>query len=143
MARVLSPRVQRLLNVLAPEEAYNLGSKVLEVEHVLLALLKSADGLGYVALKAMKINVLMLQTTIEQSMPSRLPNIDLETLPQSIRLRNILDVAAVEAKILQRDYIGTEHIFLAALREERSLLQNFFIKAGIFTNLRTRRIFIK
>ena len=131
MARVLSPRVQRLLNVLAPEEAYNLGSKVLEVEHVLLALLKSADGLGYVALKAMKINVLMLQTTIEQSMPSRLPNIDLETLPQSIRLRNILDVAAVEAKILQRDYIGTEHIFLAALREERSLLQNFFIKAGI------------
>lgn len=131
MARIFSPRVQRLLNVLAPEEAYNLGCNVLEVEHVLLALLKSADGLGYIALKAMKINVLMLQTTIEQSMPSRLPNIDLEAIPQSVRLRNVIDVAAVESKILQKDYIGTEHIFLAALREEHSLLQNFFIKAGI------------
>ena len=131
MAKVLSPRVQRLLNVLAPEEAYNLGSKVLEVEHVLLALLKSADGLGYITLKAMKINVLMLQTALEESMPTRLPNIDLEKLPMSARLRNILDVASVESKILQKDYIGTEHIFLAAVREEHSLLQNFFIKAGI------------
>lgn len=131
MARVYSPRVQRLMNVLAPEEAYNLGSKVLEVEHVLLAMLKSADGLGYVALKAMKINVLMLQTTIEQSLPSRLPNLDLENLPMSIRLKNLFDVAAVESKILQKDYIGTEHLLLAALREEHSLLQAFFIKAGI------------
>ncbi len=131
MARVFSPRVQRLLNVLAPEEAYNLGSKVLEVEHVLLAILKSADGLGYFALKAMKINVLMLQTTIEQSMPSRLPNLELGVLPQSARLKNLLDVAAVESKILQKEYIGTEHILLASLREEHSLLQAFFIKAGI------------
>lgn len=131
MAKIYSPRVQRLLNVLAPEEAYNLGSKILDVEHILLALLKSADGLGYVALKAMKINVLILQTTIEQSLPARIPNQNLETPAQSVRLAKVLDIAFLESKMLQKDYIGTEHLLLAAIREEHSILQNFFIKAGI------------
>ncbi|MBP5575195.1 MAG: hypothetical protein J6X67_00305, partial [Treponema sp.] len=58
MAKKLSPRAQRLIIALGPDEAYNIGSKVLDVEHILLALLKSADGLGYFVLKAMRINVL-------------------------------------------------------------------------------------
>ena len=128
---LLSPRVQRLLTVLAPEEAYSFRSKVLDIEHLLLALLKSADGLGYIALKAMKINVLMLQTTIEQSLPSRQQSLELTEIPHSNRLRNLLDAAAVEARILRCDYIGTEHLLLAALREEKSVIQNFFIKARI------------
>ncbi len=128
---VLSPRVQRLLTVLAPEEAYSFGSKVLDIEHLLLALLKSADGLGYITLKAMKINVLMLQTTIEQSLPPRSLGLELTEIPHSNRLRNMLDSAAVEARILRCDYVGTEHLLLSALREENSVIQNFFIKARI------------
>ena len=116
---VLSPRVQRLLTVLAPEEAYSFGSKVLDIEHLLLALLKSADGLGYITLKAMKINVLMLQTTIEQSLPPRSLGLELTEIPHSNRLRNMLDSAAVEARILRCDYVGTEHLLLSALREFR------------------------
>ncbi len=131
MAMVLSPRSQRLLVVLGPEEAYNLGSKQLDVEHVLLALLKSADGLGYLALKAMRINVLTLQLTIEQSMPARMPNSELNDLPQTSRLKTLLEVASIEARMLHCDYVGTEHILLASIREEQSLIQSYFIKAGI------------
>ena len=131
MANSYSPRSQRLLVVLGPEEAYNLGSRQLEVEHILLALLKSADGLGYLALKAMRINVLTFQLSIEQSMPARLPNMELYDLPYSDRLKTILEVASIEARMLRCDYIGTEHILLAAIREEQSLTQSYFVKAGI------------
>ena len=43
----LSPRAQRLLIALAPDEAYKFGSDHLLPEHVMLALLRSADGLRY------------------------------------------------------------------------------------------------
>ncbi|MBP5443556.1 MAG: ATP-dependent Clp protease ATP-binding subunit [Treponema sp.] len=131
MIRGPSPRVQRIISVLAPEEAYNFGSSQLDVEHMVLALLKSADGLGYIVLKALKINVLMLQTTIEQSMPARISNTALYDLPRSARLSALMEVAGVEARITRSDYIGTEHILLAAIREEKSIVKTFFERAGI------------
>ncbi len=127
----LSPRAQRLIIALAPDEAYKLGSKQLEPEHVMLALLKSGDGLGYLALKALRINVLTLQLALEQSMPSRLPNLDLYTLPNSARLNALINTAGSEAQALHCDYIGTEHLLIAAIREERSLCQQYFIRAAI------------
>ena len=131
MAKSLSPRAQRLIIALGPDEAYNLGSTTLDVEHVFLSLLKSADGLGYFALKAMHINVLTMQLTIEQSMTARLPNTELYDLPHSERLRSLMNEAEKQASILHSDYVGTEHILLAAVAEERSLIQMYFAKAGI------------
>ena len=131
MIKGLSPRAQRLIVALAPDEAYKLGSKELEPEHVMLALLKSGDGLGYFALKALHINVLTMQLAIEQSLPAHEPSSDLSELPHSPRLKQLLDTASAEAKNLRVDFIGTEHILLASIREEQSLTSNYFKKAGI------------
>ncbi|MBQ3648712.1 MAG: ATP-dependent Clp protease ATP-binding subunit, partial [Treponema sp.] len=131
MAKKLSPRAQRLIIALGPDEAYNIGSKVLDVEHILLALLKSADGLGYFVLKAMRINVLTMQLTIEQSMTARIPNTELYDLPHSARLNALLVNAEKEADSTGSDYVGTEHLLLAAVAEEKSLVNTYFAKAGI------------
>ena len=131
MAKKLSPRAQRLIIALGPDEAYNIGSKVLDVEHILLALLKSADGLGYFVLKAMRINVLTMQLTIEQSMTARIPNTELYDLPHSARLNALLINAEKEADSTGSDYVGTEHLLLAAVAEEKSLVNTYFAKAGI------------
>lgn len=127
----LSPRAQRLIIALAPDEAYMLGSQELEPEHVLLAMLKSADGLGYLVLKALRINVLTLQLTIEQSMPSRMPSLEFYNLPNSDRLNNIINMAGMEAGSLHCDYIGTEHLLLAIIHESKSLCQQYFMRAEI------------
>ena len=66
MMKNLSPRAQRLIIALAQDEAYKFGSEQLLPEHVILAMLRSGDGLGYLTLKALRINVLTLQLTIEQ-----------------------------------------------------------------------------
>src|SRR5574344_2103494 len=127
----LSPRAQRLMVALAQDEGRKLGSDQLLPEHVLLALLKSGDGLGYLALQMMHINVLTLQLALEQSVPARTPITDFSDLPPSRRLRTMLDVAAVESRALHADYIGTEHLLLAAIREEQSLTWRYFDKADI------------
>lgn len=136
-----SPRVQRLLVALSQDEAYYMGSKTVEPEHLILALLKSADGLGYVTLQHLRINVLTLQLAIEQSMDAKYPSGMLLKIPTSGRTDNFLKQAAFIAKSCGNNYIGTEHIFLAAIAEENSLMNAYFKKAGISIEQARKAVF--
>ena len=127
----LSPKAQRLVMALAADEAYHLGSEQLEPEHVMLAMLKYGDGLGYLVIKALRINVLTLQLNIEQSMPARIPMTEIYNLPFSRRLTDIINAAGMEAQLLGCDYIGTEHLLLAMVAEKDSICQQFFRKVPI------------
>jgi len=126
MNKGLSPRLQRLLSFSASNIAKKRGSAQLQPEHVLLAIISDADSLGFEILLYLNINVLMLQLALEQAVPqgnSLTPN--QEPIP-SRRLRTLLDIASVESRISRKNYIGTEHILLATLREENSVAQRFF-----------------
>ena len=128
----LSPRAQRLIVALAQDEGRKSGATELLPEHVLLALLKSADGLGYVLLQQLRINVLTFQLSLEQSLPQpRSTTADFSDLPPSRRMRTLLDVATVESRSMRNDYVGTEHLLVAAIREEQSVTWRFFQRAGI------------
>ncbi len=126
----ISPRTQKIL-ILAQEEGRRSGSTELLPEHVLLALLKSAEGLGYIALQDLRINVLTFQLALEQSIVPRAVASELSELPPSRRLRTLIDIAALESSTLRNDYIGTEHILIAAAREEGSASYKFFIRAEL------------
>jgi ATP-dependent Clp protease ATP-binding subunit ClpC len=127
----LSPRAQRLIASLAQNEGRKSGSEQLLPEHVLLALLKSADGLGYMLLQSLHINVLTYQLSLEQSLTAHVTVDQYSDLPPSRRLRTMLDMAAVESRSLRNEYIGTEHLVLAAIREEQSITSRYFEKASI------------
>ena len=127
----LSPKAQRLVMALAADEAYHLGSEQLDPEHVMLAMLKYGDGLGYLVIKSLRINVLTLQLTIEQSMPSRVPATEIYDLPFSRRLTDVINAAGLEAQLLGCDYIGTEHLLLAMIAEKDSICQQFFRRAEL------------
>ncbi|MBQ7159215.1 MAG: ATP-dependent Clp protease ATP-binding subunit [Treponema sp.] len=128
----LSPRAQRLLVALAQDEGRKSGSTELLPEHVILALLKSADGLGYILLQNLHVNVLTFQLNLEQSLsPAQNLSADYSDLPPSRRLRTLVDMAAIESRSLRNDYVGTEHLLLAAMREEQSVSWRFFERAGL------------
>ncbi len=131
MFKGLSPRAQRLLTVLSQEEARKAGSDQLLPEHILLAMLKTADGVGYGILQMLKINIMTFQLTLEQSIPVKTGMVFFSDVPPSRRFRTMLDVATIEARSLRHEYIGTEHLLLAAIREEQSAAWRFFEKAGI------------
>ncbi|MDE6068593.1 MAG: hypothetical protein K2F89_06550, partial [Treponemataceae bacterium] len=58
LMKAFSPRAQRLIVALSQDEGRKSGSAQLLPEHVMLALLKSAEGVGYMLLRIMHINVL-------------------------------------------------------------------------------------
>ncbi|MBQ0052233.1 MAG: ATP-dependent Clp protease ATP-binding subunit [Treponema sp.] len=129
----LSARAQKLLTTLAQEEGRKSGSTELLPEHVLLALLKSADGLGYEALKLLNVNALSFQLLLEQSITPKdnFPRGEFSELPPSRRLRTLLDIAVVESRSLRSEHVGTEHLLIASIREENSASWKFFERAGL------------
>lgn len=131
MFALFSPRVQRILKALALDEAYKVGSSVIEPEHFILALLKSADGLAYLVLQQLRINVLTMQLMIEQSLVVKSPNKDFNKLPYSTRLKQLIVEADCFALSNNKDYVGTEHFLYAFVKEENSVMNQFFNKAGI------------
>ncbi len=126
-----SPRAHRLIASLSQDEGRKSGSDHLYPEHIMLALLKSADGLGYALLQNLHINVLTYQLSLEQSLSVRSPSQGFGDLPLSRRFSTLLDVAAVESNSMRNDYIGTEHLVIAAIREDMSITSRFFEKAQI------------
>ena len=78
------------------------------------------------------INVLSFQLALEQSLPPpRTATVDFSEIPPSRRMRTMLDMAAVESRSFRNEYVGTEHLLVAALREESSPTARFFQRAGI------------
>ncbi len=77
----LSPRAKHLVTVLAKKEQQQSGSPVLLPEHVLIALVKSADGLGYDVLRNLNVNVLTFQVALEQS--SMTPSDSVSDIPDT------------------------------------------------------------
>ncbi len=126
-----SPRAQRLVAALAQDEGRKSGADQLLPEHVLLALLKSAEGLGYTLLRSLRINTLSFQRALERQFKSNPVSVALSDLPPSRRLKAMLDIAGMESRALGNDYVGTEHIVLSAIREEGSATARFFENADI------------
>lgn len=131
MFKGLSQRAQKLLTVLSQDEAKRSNAEQLLPEHVMLALIHSADGIGFTVLQNLKINLLSLQLKLEQALPPRVGIIVFGDIPPSRRLRGMLDAATIEARSLRHDYIGTEHILLACIRENQSIVFSFFENESI------------
>ncbi len=124
--KTFSPRAKRILMVLAQDEARKIGSKQLYPEHVLLAMLKLKDGIGYSVFSRLGLSVEKFQVLLEEFFKAEVSEPTLEELPKSRRYKVMLDIADIESSALHNEYIGTEHLLLAAIREQGSIAAKFF-----------------
>ncbi len=131
MFRGLTRRAQRVITAIAQEEAKRCRSEELEPEHVLLAVLKDGEGLGFKALRNLKIDSLELRDAIERSLERKRAGLVLGDLPLSSRSRSLLEGAAEEANLSDSEYVGTEHFVIAAAREEASFFARWLSRAAI------------
>ena len=125
MFKGLTQRAQRILTVLAQEEARRFHSDLLLPEHVILALLKDGEGIGYKALRSLNLDLADLQTEIEKTIPRKPSGFILGDVPPSKRGKRILEDSANEARNLGHEYIGTEHLLLATVAEQGSVVANY------------------
>ena len=132
MFKGLTQRAQRVLTVLAQEEAKRTRAEQVLPEHVLLGILKDGEGFGFKALRSLKIDTLELRDELERSIERRRSGVVLGDLPLSRRARSLLEGAAEEANMAGSDYIGTEHFIVAAAREQGSPFERLLAGHGVY-----------
>ena len=132
MFKGLTKRAQKVLTILAQEEARRYHSAELSPEHVLLSMIRDADSTGYRLLESLKVDVTELRLELERSAAGRKGGFLLGDAPLSRRLKSMLETAAEEARLMDGEYIGTEHLVVAAARESGSMLEQFLSRYGVF-----------
>ncbi|HOQ50400.1 MAG TPA: AAA family ATPase [Candidatus Atribacteria bacterium] len=94
----------------------------LDVEHILLALLKQKEGLAGQILERCKVDPQIVAQEVEEAL-QRFPQVYYQgggeiQIYITPRAKSVLDNAEEEAKRLKDSYVGVEHLLIAVAREE-------------------------
>lgn len=131
MFKGLTERAQRVINILAQEEAKKLNHDKLLPEHILLGLIREGEGVAIKALINLGVDLNMLREDIIANTKRTGGILLLGDVPPSTRAQRVLELSADEARNMGHNYIGTEHLLLGLLREGDSGILSTFDKQGI------------
>ncbi|MDR0589513.1 MAG: ATP-dependent Clp protease ATP-binding subunit [Spirochaetaceae bacterium] len=124
-----------MLYIDAQEEARRYNSDQLLPEHIIISLLREGGGVACKALMYLKIDLLEFRHALENEIP-RMPGSLLHgDVPPAKRTKVMLDAAGEEARNMGNDYIGTEHILFAAMREPNSPIQIYLYQRDLDTDM--------
>lgn len=120
----------RRVVVIAQGEARDLGHPYIGTEHLLLGLLGEPGGLAAQALGDLGVSADDIRATIKQFLgpPGVSPS---GFIPFTPRVKDILHMSLREALQLGYNYIGTEHLLLAIIREGNGSAIEALRKAGV------------
>lgn len=121
----------------AQEEAGRLGENYVSTEHLLLGLVRENDSVAARILDRMGVSLGRIRSEIERNVTrgdGRLGQ-DFQLTP---RAKRVIDLAYDEARNLNHNYIGTEHLLLGLIREGEGLAGRVLQKLGVDLE-RTRR----
>ncbi len=123
----LTPRARQIL-LLAKQEAERFNHDHIGTEHLLLGILCLNEGVAVNVLKSLGLNLTQLRLEVEKSCGIGGSMQTDGPLPLTPRLKRVLVLAATEAQAMNYNFVGTEHLLLAILREGESaaarILQN-------------------
>lgn len=119
---------QRAINF-AAQSAMELGHNYVGTEHMLLGLLKEGEGVAAKILESNGINCDNVEDVIRELLTTGEPT---DNMPDSFtpRTKYVLERSAAEARRLSHNYVGTEHILIALLRESGSIASKILITLG-------------
>ncbi|HKT80977.1 MAG TPA: ATP-dependent Clp protease ATP-binding subunit [Vicinamibacterales bacterium] len=126
-------RARRVL-FFARYEASQLGSGQIETEHLLLGLIREGKGLTSRIFARSHLSLENIRKEIEGRTVFREKVSTSVEIPFSVETKNVLKFAAEEADRLLHNYIGTEHLLLGILREERSVAASILMEKGMRLN---------
>jgi len=102
--------------MLSQEEARRLGHNFVGTEQILLGLVGEGTGIAARTLKGMGVSLLNVRAEVEKIIGRGSGFIAVE-IPFTPRAKRLLEFAWDEARQLGHNYIGTEHLLLALVRE--------------------------
>jgi ATP-dependent Clp protease ATP-binding subunit ClpC len=115
-------------------EASQFGAQAIEAEHILLGLLREDKQLAQKFFRSPTSTVESIRKEIEQRSVIREKVSASVDLPLSASAKRVLSYAADESERLQHRHIGTEHLLLGILREEKSAAAEILVERGLRLN---------
>ena len=115
------------------QEAVQFGSTTIETEHLLLGLIREDKNLTSRFLRN-HASIESIRKEIEGRTPIREKISTSSDLPLSNQCKRILAYAAEEAERLKHRHIGTEHLLLGILREEKCVAAEILHERGLRLN---------
>jgi ATP-dependent Clp protease ATP-binding subunit ClpA len=107
---------------LATQEALRLNHTYIDTEHILRGLINEGGGVAVDVLKSLGVKLYVITLAIEKCEQRGIPFIQLSQLPHTPQTKKVIESAMQEARILNDNYLGTEHLLLGLLREEEGLV---------------------
>ena len=125
-----SERVRKVL-MMAREEAARLHHEYVGTEHILLGLIREGEGVASATLQNLNVDLDGLTRKIEE-MVRKGPagQFTGPDLPYTSRAKRVLELSMESARDLKHNYVGTEHLLLGLLREEKGIAAQVLVHAG-------------
>ncbi len=123
-------RVRKVL-AMAREEAIRLQHDYVGTEHILLGLIREGEGVAAAVLSNLAADLDELSRLIEENVRRGKSASTIGELPYTSRAKKVLEYAMAEARELNHSYVGTEHLLLGLLREEKGLAAKVLGELGI------------
>ncbi|MFY0643632.1 MAG: ATP-dependent Clp protease ATP-binding subunit [Bacteroidia bacterium] len=131
MEAQFSPGVKEVIQF-SREEAIRLGHSYIGTEHLLLGLIRQADGKAIKHLKSFGIDLLRLKKAVEDSIrDTSTKTANLGNIPLTKQAEKALKITYLEAKIFKDDVIRTEHLLLSILRDEDNVASQILHQFGV------------
>ncbi|MGK2963799.1 MAG: ATP-dependent Clp protease ATP-binding subunit, partial [Gemmatimonadaceae bacterium] len=101
-------------------------------EHILLGLIREGEGVAAAVLQNLSVDLDDIQQKIEDTVKKgKAAAATGPDLPYTSRAKKVLELAMAEARDLTHNYVGTEHLLLGLLREEKGIAAQVLTDAGI------------
>ncbi len=117
--------------VLANQEAQRLNHEYVGTEHILFGLIMEGSGISATVLKNLDVDIKTLLPEVEKLLKSGSDMVAKGKLPQTPRARKVIEYAIEEARSFNHNNVGTEHILLGLLRENKSTAAQVFTNLGL------------
>ena len=121
----------RKVMALANQEAQRFNHEYIGTEHILLGLVKEGSGVGANVLKNLDVDLRKVRLEVEKLVKSGPDMVTMGKLPQTPRAKKVIEYAIEEARSLNHNYVGTEHLLLGLLREQDGVAAQVLENLGL------------
>ena len=121
----------RKVMALANQEAQRFNHEYIGTEHILLGLVKEGSGVGANVLKNLDVDLRKVRLEVEKLVKSGPDMVTMGKLPQTPRAKKVIEYAIEEARNLNHNYVGTEHLLLGLLREHEGVAAQVLMNLGL------------
>ena len=116
---------------LANQEAQRFNHEYIGTEHILLGLVKEGSGVAANVLKNLDVDLRKIRLEVEKLVQSGPEMVTMGKLPQTPRTKKVIEYSMEEARNLNHNYVGTEHVLLGLLREQDGVAAQVLMNLGL------------